>query len=251
MTLHSTRLLPPVSIRIAAGSCGPAGAVQQRFDSEGVCFLRSARSSPRSLAFSGLFLSIAAGLLTLALPAARLTRPAVARAEGGETLVASTRSVNCAVDGGQLGLDGEEQYVVDQTNAYRAQNGLPALVVTGALQRVALWKANDIAQRVSMQHDDGFRSWQQRFSDCGYDYLNMNAQIGENLAAGNAAGAGTLNQWQSSPMHNANLLNGSFTAIGVKRVQGFGAGDPYHWYWTMELGSIDTGPDAALDLVVP
>ena len=213
---------------------------------EGVCFLRSVTTSARSFALSSLFLSVAAGLLTLALPAARLARPAVAHAEGGDTL-AATRAVNCNVDGGRLGLDAEEQYVLDQTNAYRAQYGLPALVFTGTLQRVALWKASDIAQRVSMQHDDGFRSWEQRFRDCGYDYMNMNAQIGENLAAGNAAGAETLHQWQTSPMHNANLLNGSFTAIGIKRVPAVGAGDPYHWYWAMELGSIDTGPDAASD----
>lgn len=154
--------------------------------------------------------------------------------------------MSCDVDASRMALDPEEQAVVDQTNAYRASFGLPALQPSFELTQNALWKSGDMAAREYFAHDDGFRSWYQRFSDCGYD--TAGAFVGENLAAGNASGAAALQQWQNSPPHNDNLLDPNFTAIGVKRVKTSDSANPYGWYWAMELGSsLDHDLNAWLD----
>lgn len=186
------------------------------------------------------------GALHLTIPAP--ARPVRARAQGLDTPTGAAHSVNCGVDPSRLALDGEEQAVLDATNAYRLQNGLQPLQLSWTLQRIALWKASDTALHDYMEHDDGFRSWEQRFADCGYDYQALGATIGENLAAGYPEGAATLAMWESSPPHNANLLNPAFSVVGIKRVPAAGAGDPYGWYWAMELGSTDGGDTDVWDV---
>ena len=108
--------------------------------------------------------------------------------------------------------------MLEQTNAYRIAHGLSALRLSYSLSLNAAWKSSDMsARRYSTTHDDAFRSWDQRFRDCGYTMPG--ATFGENLAAGIASGVTTLQQWQGSPHHNENLLDPDFTAVGIKRVQ--------------------------------
>jgi len=142
---------------------------------------------------------------------------------------------SCSVDLTHLALTPEEQIVLDLTNAYRASYGLSALRPDFALAQNALWKSTDLGAHAYTTHDDGFRTWQQRFADCGYDTITT--YYGENLAGGDPSAAGTLGQWQSSPLHNANLLDPHFTAVGIKRVHATDPADRYGWYWAMELGS--------------
>ncbi len=216
---------------------------------KGACLLRCLRTTTRSVTVA-VSLAFVASLLTGAFHLTQTT-PIRVRAEGMDAPAGAAQSVNCSVDASRLALDGEEQGVLDATNAYRAQYGLQPLQLSWTLQRIALWKASDTALHAYMQHDDGFRSWEQRFSDCGYDYLSMGAAIGENLAAGYPGGSATLTQWETSPLHNANLLNPAFSVVGIKRVQGIGPGDPYGWYWAMELGSVDGGDTDVWDIAVP
>lgn len=142
--------------------------------------------------------------------------------------------VNCDTDPSALTPDAEEQTVLNEANAYRASYGLTSLQLSYVLTTNALWKANDMAARHYDSHDDGFRTWDQRFRDCGYE--SAGAWMGENLAGGNAGGDATLQQWEVSPHHNANLLEPSFAFVGIKRFQS-DPGDPHGWYWAMELGS--------------
>jgi uncharacterized protein YkwD len=142
--------------------------------------------------------------------------------------------VSCDIDSSNLTLDAEEHTVLDEANSYRAAYGLAPLQLSYVLTATALWKASDMATRHYDSHDDGFRTWDQRFRDCGYD--SPDAWMGENLAGGNAEGDATLQQWEASPQHNENLLQPSFAFVGIKRIQS-GQGDPYGWYWAMELGS--------------
>jgi uncharacterized protein YkwD len=217
-------------------------------DAKGACTLRQFGTTSRSLTFAATLAFVASALLgALHLS---YTRPIRARAEVAESPSGAVHSVNCVVDASRLTLDGEEQAVLDSTNAYRAQYGLQPLQLSWPLQRIALWKASDTALRTYMQHDDGFRSWEQRFADCGYDYIAMGALIGENLSAGYAGGGATLSGWEASPLHNANLLNPAFSVVGIKRVQSAQPGDPYGWYWAMELGSIDGGDTDVWDIAV-
>jgi uncharacterized protein YkwD len=166
----------------------------------------------------------------LAAPAALASAPpAVARAA----------LVNCDVDPNALMPDTEEQAALGQINAYREAQGLAPLAWSWALQRAALWKSADMAVRRYASHDDGFRGWQQRIADCGYDVFD--AEVAENLAGGSPAGAELVWQWQTSPEHNANLLDPWMAVAGLKRVQNPDPADPLGWYWTLELGSDPAG----------
>lgn len=139
---------------------------------------------------------------------------------------------NCVVDLAHLAADTEEQAILDGTNRYRADNGLPPLQFSYALTVAALWKSTDMATQHYITHDEPGRTWAQRLLDCGYD--PSASAIGENLAAGRPSGVTTLKQWQNSPLHNENLLDPSFRAVGIKRMP---SNDAYGWYWSMELGS--------------
>ncbi len=183
-------------------------------------------ASVRTLPRTALALSLGAALLASALPAIR---------SGATPVHAEGAIVNCDVPDSQLAVDPEEQALLDMLNAYRAQNGLSQLQFDPSLQRAAAWKAMDMANFRYTAHDDSFRSWDQRFRDCGYS--SPYAFMAENLAGGYATGAQTLTQWETSPVHNANLLNGTMNFIGLVRYHSPNPGDPYGWYWVLELGS--------------
>jgi uncharacterized protein YkwD len=187
-----------------------------------------------------------AALAALAVPAALLAFAVSPTVHGSiSTASAEPVTVNCSVDSAQLTLGPEERAVLDETNAYRTAHGLSSLQLSYALTVNAAWKASDMASRHYDTHDDGFRTWDQRFRDCGYD--EPGAWMGENLAGGNPAAADTLAQWEASPHHNENLLQPNFSAIGIKRVKSPDPSDIHVWYWAMELGgAIDGGLSTAL-----
>jgi uncharacterized protein YkwD len=129
--------------------------------------------------------------------------------------------------------DSEEQTMLSLINAYRAQSGESPLSPSPNLARAALWKSADMAVNHYFGHDDLIRGWLQRIQDCGYP----SSYDGENIAEGYADARETLQQWETSPPHNANLLNSSYHAIGVGRAQSAGGS----WYWTADFGAV---PDA-------
>jgi uncharacterized protein YkwD len=140
-------------------------------------------------------------------------------------------------------MDSEEQKLLDLTNQYRVANGLGTLQADYLLTRIALWKANDVLQTIikggTPAHDDSFRTWDQRFTDCGYTvFLGPDVYRGENLNGGPGDASATLTYFQNSPEHNANLLSPNYIAVGIKRVS---APDPkdktkLYWVWGMSFG---------------
>jgi uncharacterized protein YkwD len=137
----------------------------------------------------------------------------------------------CAVPEGYALLDGEEQAAVRAINDLRAQAGLVPLTVSVALMRPARWKSQFMAATGTFTHDDPFRSWLQRLSDCGY---SGRSAVAENLAAGTATGQAAVQMWWESSPHRANLLNPDARFIGIARAAGVG---PYRWYWTANFGA--------------
>ncbi len=138
----------------------------------------------------------------------------------------------CAVPEGYALLDGEEQAAVRAINDLRVQAGLTPLTVSVALMRPARWKSQFMAATGTFAHDDPFRSWLQRLSDCGYSDRSV---VAENLAAGTATGQAAVQMWWESPPHRANLLNPDARFIGIARAAGAG---PYRWYWTANFGIV-------------
>jgi hypothetical protein len=154
--------------------------------------------------------------------------------------LAGTRSAaaagGCAVSRPSLSPDSEEADLLRRLNDYRTRNGLAPLVLSPSLMAAAAWKSADLGANGYFAHDDLGRSWLQRIRDCGY---TATANVAENLAAGNADGASTFQQWQSSSGHNANMLNPAMRMVGIARA--YAASSPFGWYWTADFGAVADG----------
>jgi hypothetical protein len=87
-----------------------------------------------------------------------------------------------------------------------------------------------------MQHDDpappAARTWYDRVLTCGY---SPNAGAGENIAYGYQTPDAVMNAWMNSAGHRANILNGSYRAIGI----GVAASASGLLYWTQDFGTVD------------
>jgi uncharacterized protein YkwD len=140
--------------------------------------------------------------------------------------------------------DTEEQAMLAQINAYRAQRGVPVLTMAPALSKAAKWLSADMAAKSYFDHTDSLgRSFSRRIAAFGYAGLTK----GENIAGGtNGSAAAIFAQWKGSAPHRKNMLLPSFKAIGVGRA--YRAGSLLGWYWTTTFGGTppaDSSPPAA------
>lgn len=92
--------------------------------------------------------------------------------------------------------------------------------------------SRDMATANYFSHNslDG-RTLTERVNATGYPW----STIGENIAAGYATVNSVMDGWTASDGHCANLMNPSFTELGLACVPG-AAGSQYNTYWTMNLG---------------
>jgi uncharacterized protein YkwD len=128
-------------------------------------------------------------------------------------------------------LDAEEQSFLTIINNYRASNGLGALTACISLNRAAQGHSEDMRDQNYFDHTglDGDSPWDRACEACFDLGCGPATAMAENIAAGNSGAQATFDQWQNSPGHNANMLNGSFTMIGIGRATG---GGMYGVYWT-------------------
>jgi uncharacterized protein YkwD len=110
-------------------------------------------------------------------------------------------------------------------------NAAAALQWNSKLFNAAAGHSTDMAGNNYFSHTslDG-RSFDQRISAAGYAWT----AVGENIAAGQNTVAQTMTSWLNSPGHCANIMNGSYTEIGVSCVSS--SSSSYPSYWTMDLG---------------
>ncbi len=125
----------------------------------------------------------------------------------------------------------EAAQIIHLLNQTRCAQGLNPLVENGALTNAAAAHAADMAANNYFAHYslDG-RDPGDRLVAHGYGGF-----YGENLAAGRDNPTGTFQQWVDSAPHNANMLNGSFTEVGVGYV--YQSGTTYRHYWVLEMGT--------------
>lgn len=115
-----------------------------------------------------------------------------------------------------------EREVIRLVNEIRVQNGLQALTENWELSRVARYKSEDMAAKRYFSHDSPtYGSPFQMMQNFGITYRSA----GENIAYGQRTPAAVVNAWMNSAGHRANILNSSYTQIGV----GF---CPNGYYWT-------------------
>ena len=105
-----------------------------------------------------------------------------------------------------------EQQVIDLINQIRAQNGLGQLTANWELSRVARYKAQDMHDNKYFSHTSPvYGSPFDMIKSFGISYRTA----GENIAQGYATPQAVVNAWMNSSGHRANILNASFTQIGV------------------------------------
>ncbi|ADP79922.1 CAP domain-containing protein [Pseudofrankia inefficax] len=121
--------------------------------------------------------------------------------------------------------------VVRLTNVERAKAGCGALTVDARLAASAQAHTADMAQNNYFSHTslDG-RTMVDRIRATGFPLT----AVGENIAAGGTTAAQTMDMWMNSPGHRANILNCSYTRIGV----GYAEGGSYRYYWTQDFGRL-------------
>lgn len=115
-----------------------------------------------------------------------------------------------------------EREVIRLVNEIRQQNGLKPLTENWELSRVARYKSQDMLDHRYFSHTSPtYGSPFQMLKAFGLSYRTA----GENIAKGYSSPQAVVNGWMNSSGHRANILNASYTQIGVGYVaQGH--------YWT-------------------
>lgn len=105
-----------------------------------------------------------------------------------------------------------EKEVVRLVNEIRKENGLKELTYDWQLSRVARIKSEDMRDNKYFSHTSPtYGSPFQMMKNFGITYRSA----GENIARGQSTPQAVVNAWMNSSGHRANILNSSFTHIGV------------------------------------
>lgn len=137
-----------------------------------------------------------------------------------------TPSVPPAPSPGPSGsMTANELKIVELVNAERAKLGLRALAVDTKLSQVARLKSEDMRDKRYFAHQSPtYGSPFDMMRQFGITYRTA----GENIAAGQRTPEEAMRGWMNSSGHRANILNSSFTHIGI----GHAVGGSYGNYWT-------------------
>jgi uncharacterized protein YkwD len=116
-----------------------------------------------------------------------------------------------------------EAAIVQYTNAYRQQRGLPAFIQITSLNKFAREHSAAMAAEEKISHDD----FENRVKAV-YAYANKPIKGGaENVAMGYLTAEEVVNGWIKSPGHHKNLLsNHTHLLVGVQLA------DNGNWYFT-------------------
>lgn len=105
-----------------------------------------------------------------------------------------------------------EQQVIDLVNQIRRENGLNPLQTDWELSRVARYKSQDM-------HDNHYFSHISPVYGSPFDMMKAFGltyrTAGENIARGQKSPQAVVDAWMNSAGHRANILNSSYTTIGV------------------------------------
>ena len=105
-----------------------------------------------------------------------------------------------------------ESEVIRLVNEIRAQNGLARLTANWELSRVARYKSQDMVDNRYFSHTSPtYGTPFQMIRAFGLSFRTA----GENIAYGQRTPQAVVNAWMNSSGHRANILNASYTQIGV------------------------------------
>ena len=127
----------------------------------------------------------------------------------------------------QPGTDGSQDAfaneVVRLVNEERAKAGLPALTVDRGAASAAQVRAKEIERSFSHTRPDG-SSFNSALTEAGVNFRGA----GENIAYGQNSPEKVMEGWMNSSGHRSNILNSSYTSIGVGHYQNASGVN----YWT-------------------
>ena len=126
-----------------------------------------------------------------------------------------------------------ESQVLDLTNQERAKAGCGPLRTNKALTQAAEAHAADMVDQHYFAHDslDG-RSPFDRMKAAGF----RGGAMAENIAVGYSTAAAVVQGWMNSPGHRANILNCSYTMIGIGYDSGQVKPDWGNGSWVQDFG---------------
>ncbi|MGM0884562.1 MAG: CAP domain-containing protein [Bacillota bacterium] len=109
------------------------------------------------------------------------------------------------------------QQVLQLVNSQRTKAGLGSLSMDDKLANMAMVKAQDMIQNNYFDHNSP--TYGSPFDMMRQFQITYRA-AGENIAKGQSSPEQVMNDWMNSPGHRANILNSSFTKIGVAYYNG-------------------------------
>jgi uncharacterized protein YkwD len=127
---------------------------------------------------------------------------------------------------GVAGESAAELQIVAAVNVVRGMNGLAPLTLDAKLVQMAHIQANAMAQFQTMSHElpqAAQPTLLDRANFVGYQFFSL----GENIAFNFPDTGSVMQAWMNSPGHRANILNPSYTQIGVG-IAFDTNGDPYY-----------------------
>lgn len=126
-----------------------------------------------------------------------------------------------------------ESQVLDLTNQERAKAGCGPLRTNKSLTQAAEAHAADMVDLHYFAHDslDG-RSPFDRMKAAGF----RGGAMAENIAVGYSSAAAVVQGWMNSPGHRANILNCSYTMIGIGYDSGLVKPDWGNGSWVQDFG---------------
>ena len=135
--------------------------------------------------------------------------------------------------------DVEETRFLELLNAYRAEHGLPALLLSGTVSEAAARHSLDMGTYGFFSHTSerssyfaaGSSPWD-RLAAMGYSAETK----AENIAAGQQTAEDVFATWRTSSGHNATMLSSAYRVIGIARRAV--TGSRFGVYWTTDFGSV-------------
>jgi uncharacterized YkwD family protein/spore coat assembly protein SafA len=126
------------------------------------------------------------------------------------------------------GMSALESQVITLVNKERVSRGLMALKTGSTLSYVARLKSQDMVNKGYFSHTSP--TYGSPFNMMEHFGISFSA-AGENIAYGQPTAASVMTAWMNSPGHRANILNPSYTYIGV----GAAKNSRGVIYWTQEF----------------
>ncbi|MEC0093872.1 CAP domain-containing protein [Paenibacillus macquariensis] len=133
----------------------------------------------------------------------------------GEKVPTSPTSPTSPTGQAQEGTKDSSQFaeqVLDLVNKERSKAGLGSLSMSEELSKMAMVKAQDMYNNNYFDHNSPTHgSPFDMMKEFGITYNSA----GENIAKGQTTPTQVMNEWMNSPGHKANILNSSYTRIGI------------------------------------